>query len=126
MQIQQQLARSGLRPAPLPQSRITGMIRINIKDGQISSRRFHPSTQPQQQQHEQGGQAPWVAAAQRRRVITSSAAAGGAAAGGDAGGAAKSNYMDCTISLTKAIIGAGQCNRKGHPTSREPRQRLVQ
>lgn len=109
MQIHQQLARSGLRPAPLPQSRVTGMIRINIKDGQISSRRFHPSTPPQQQQHEQGGQAHRAAAAQRRRVITSSAAAGGAAAGGDAGIAAKSNYMDCTISLTKAIIGAGQC-----------------
>lgn len=88
---------------------ISPMIRINIKDGQISSRRFHPTSHQQQQNEAQHkGAAALLPGNRRQRVIaSSSAAAGGAAFNSDAGGS-KSNYTDCTISLTKAIIGAGQ------------------
>lgn len=88
------------------------MIRINIKDGQISSRRFHPTShQPNEAQHK--GAAALLPGHRRQRVIaSSSAAAGGAPFNSDAGGS-KSNYTDCTISLTKAIIGAGQWSAGG-------------
>jgi hypothetical protein len=99
-------ANIGLRPTRVPQACAAPMIRIHIKDGQISSRNFHPVPQQQQQgQFDQPRQQRPAVAGQRRRVITSSTA-GGAAFNSDAVGA-KSNYMDCTISLTKAIIGAG-------------------
>jgi len=84
------------------------MIRINIKDGQISSRKYHPAMQQQQEQEKRRWQPAAAAGQSRRRVITTSTA-GGAAFSSDSG-AAKSNYWDCTTALTKAIIGAGGCN----------------
>lgn len=94
-----------LRPPSVPQPRGNPMIRINIKDGQISSRKYHPAMQQQQEQEKRRWQPAAAAGQSRRRVITTSTA-GGAAFSSDSG-AAKSNYWDCTTALTKAIIGAG-------------------
>jgi hypothetical protein len=114
MQILPGTGSHGLRPAPVPHRAtlgVTPMIRIHIKDGQISSRR--PYVTPQQQQDQACSSKPGsgaAAAGQRRRVIASSTA-GGAAFNSDAS-AAKSNYWDCTTALTKAIIGAGQLSNR--------------
>lgn len=98
------------------------MIRINIKDGQISSRRFHP-TSHQQNETQHKGAAALLPGHRRQRVIaSSSAAAGGAAFNADADGS-KSNYTDCTISLTKAIIGAGQWSGGCTPSSSKHNRR---
>jgi hypothetical protein len=87
------------------------MIRIHIKDGQISSRRPYVAPQQQKQQDQAcSSKSGSAAAGQRRRVIASSAA-GGNAFSSDAG-SAKSNYWDCTTALTKAIIGAGQSGNR--------------